>query len=671
MKGINKMRIDSMSHPNSKAAHFLPGDRVASRYEVIRPLRRTDDGGVYLVRHIDFPDRLLAMKVIALDRTEQSKITAARFQNEVLATYNIDHPNVVRSFDYIPEDEIIAFTMEYIGGGDIADLLANDQRLKFSQMKHLLPQILSGLQAIHDEGIIHRDLKPENILLTKDGTVKISDFGTARVGTTLSKGGGISGTLLYLSPEYLKDGVLDARSDVYSIGILAYEMATGKPPFVGNTPLETIALRMHQKPSPPHEINREYPPAFSEVIYKALQVDPAKRYQSAQEMLDAFNAIRDKRPTLAPIKRNLRATMLIDRPVLAKDYTPETDSEVLSEQADTSSFSTESESGFTPFVDPAPTVIDQLPPLLPKSADFSSAAHWSTDSSNSNPVIPQSPLVRDVEDDVDDCEATSLSRGILGSLAAPTEDSGEKARSYYRIGGELSGSTAKPEITSETHLQSLKKTNIFEMNQGRVTGSRRGIIGLSIIIALGLIFGASAFYILGSAQGPIQVSGTQNASRPNVNSTKPVLTESSQTNVESEAEIAFQIRAEAEKNLYDIAESLQKAGITPAMIGASARLKRPETKDLEDPHSLEMLNSGWYIQYSNVRDEKVAERLVNGFAEMSIGSTYYRKPVGASMTYFVLLGPFPTEKKALVAKTRIQNSALKRRELEIQEIIND
>ena len=146
------------------------------------------------------------MKVLLLSEQEDFETTAARFRNEVMAAYSVTHPNVVRIYDYIRQGTLLAFTMEYIIGGDLADLLAHDEPLKFYQIIHILEQVCNGLSAVHEQNIIHRDIKPENILITKDGQVKISDFGTARLGATLGKNNGITGTvgyfcLLYTSPS--------------------------------------------------------------------------------------------------------------------------------------------------------------------------------------------------------------------------------------------------------------------------------------------------------------------------------------------------------------------------------------------------------------------------------------------------------------------------------------
>ena len=286
---MNEMSYSKASDPPSSRKKalgktFRPGDKLAGRFEVIRPLRKGGNGDVYLVKHAEFPDRLLAMKTLKPTPEDDFEVAVARFRNEVIAAYSVTHPNVVRIFDYIREGELIAFTMEYIVGGDLADILSNHRRLTMHQVLHLFSQICDGVNAIHDAHIIHRDLKPENILITKDGKVKISDFGTARRGETLSKKGGITGTIAYLSPEYLRDGQLDQRSDIYALGILAYEMVTSETPFKGDTLIETLSLRLHETPPAPQELNPLCPLSLGNLILKCLKANPEERYQSISEI---------------------------------------------------------------------------------------------------------------------------------------------------------------------------------------------------------------------------------------------------------------------------------------------------------------------------------------------------------------------------------------------------
>jgi serine/threonine protein kinase len=158
--------------------------------------------------------------------------------------------------------------------------------MSIAEFIKLLGQMTAGVQAIHDAGIVHRDLKPENILLTNEGNVKIADFGIARNrnGPKLTEHGGVVGTIEYVAPEYMLRSQVDWRSDIYALGILAFEMLTGEPPFTGDSPYESISKRLQVDPDPPSKLRKECPPEIDAIILKALQRDPEARYQSAMEI---------------------------------------------------------------------------------------------------------------------------------------------------------------------------------------------------------------------------------------------------------------------------------------------------------------------------------------------------------------------------------------------------
>ncbi len=270
--------------------HFLnlqPGTIVNGRYEIVKCLGTGSMGMVYACRHRELAGHMVAMKVL-FSEVARDEIAAARFRNEIVAAYGVSHPNVVRAYEYFRDGDLIAFTMEYIGGGDLADRLNSDIPLEISEIVDLLHQMCSGVQAVHDAGIIHRDLKPENILITSQGKIKITDFGIARTGTgpKLTEHGGVVGTIDYVSPEYLERGQVDGRSDIYALGILAYEMLTGEAPFKGKSVIETMTMRLRMDPVPPHEVRLDCPEEVGQIILKALRRDPEERYQNASEMQD-------------------------------------------------------------------------------------------------------------------------------------------------------------------------------------------------------------------------------------------------------------------------------------------------------------------------------------------------------------------------------------------------
>jgi serine/threonine protein kinase len=262
-----------------------PGTVIGGKYEVVKCLGAGSMGMVYACRHRDLQGQLVAAKVL-FHEVASDKVAAARFKNEILASYGVSHPNVVRAYEYIRDGDLIAYTMEFIGGGDLADRMSRSEPVSIVDTLRLLSQMAAGVQAIHDAGIVHRDLKPENILLTSDGTVKIADFGIARKrnGPKLTEHGGVVGTIEYVSPEYMLRSQVDWRSDIYALGILAYELATGDAPFKGDNAYASISKRLQSDPEPPSTRRSECPASLDKVILKALERDPEKRYQSATEI---------------------------------------------------------------------------------------------------------------------------------------------------------------------------------------------------------------------------------------------------------------------------------------------------------------------------------------------------------------------------------------------------
>lgn len=264
-----------------------PGTIIAGRYEVVKCLGAGSMGLVYACRHRELTGHMVAVKVL-FPEVAQDKIAAARFRNEIFASYGVSHPNVVRAYEYIRDGDLVAYTMEYVAGGDLADMLGDpEQVLPVSEVIAVLLQMCSGVQAIHDAGIVHRDLKPENILLTKDRLVKIADFGIARLGhgPRLTEHGGVVGTIDYVSPEYILNSQVDWRSDIYALGILAFEMITGQSPYPSDESVyATMTNRLKHDPAPPSSLRQECPKQLDRIVLKAMARNPEERYQSAAEM---------------------------------------------------------------------------------------------------------------------------------------------------------------------------------------------------------------------------------------------------------------------------------------------------------------------------------------------------------------------------------------------------
>jgi serine/threonine protein kinase len=263
-----------------------PGTVIAGKYEVIKCLGSGSMGSVYACRHRELAGHVVAVKVLFAE-VGQDEVAAARFRNEIFASYGVSHPNVVRAYEYIRDGELIAYTMEHVEGGDLAGRLQNPELMTIPEIISILSQMCAGVQAIHDAGIVHRDLKPENILLTREGVVKIADFGIARTGQgpKLTEHGGVVGTIDYVSPEYMMKSQVDWRSDIYAMGILAYEMIAGESPFKADSVYATMTLRIKTDAQPPSTVRPECPAALDQIVLKAMARDPEERYQSAAQML--------------------------------------------------------------------------------------------------------------------------------------------------------------------------------------------------------------------------------------------------------------------------------------------------------------------------------------------------------------------------------------------------
>ncbi len=276
----------------SNEGFLQQGTVIAGRYEVIKCLGAGSMGLVYACRDRELSGRQIAMKVL-FPEVAQDKVAAQRFRNEVFASYDVSHPNVVRAYEYLRDGDIVAYTMEYISGGDLASRLAEPELIPIPEVISILSQMCLGVQAIHDAQIVHRDLKPENIMLSKDGVVKITDFGIARLGhgPKLTEHGGVVGTIDYVSPEYMLNSQVDWRSDIYAIGILGYEMAAGVSPFRGDSVYATMTKRLKTDPDPIANYRPECPPELEKIILHAMEREPDKRFQSAFEMYEELHKI--------------------------------------------------------------------------------------------------------------------------------------------------------------------------------------------------------------------------------------------------------------------------------------------------------------------------------------------------------------------------------------------
>ena len=231
-------------------------------------------------------NRTVAVKILK-DEFSNSEEFLRRFRNESKAIALLSHPNIVKIYDVGFTDEIQFIVMEYIDGITLKEFIDQQGVLRWKDALHFVTQILRALQHAHDKGIVHRDIKPQNIMLFSDGTIKVMDFGIARFaridGKTLSDK--TIGSVHYISPEQARGDMTDERSDIYSVGVMLYEMLTGKKPFDGDNPVAIALKHMEENAVPPRDIMPSIPEALEEIVIHAMEHEPARRYQSAAEMI--------------------------------------------------------------------------------------------------------------------------------------------------------------------------------------------------------------------------------------------------------------------------------------------------------------------------------------------------------------------------------------------------
>ena len=274
-----------------------PGSQFHGEYEIIRQLGAGGMGAVYLARRTSKRDELVAIKVLYPGRIKNAE-ARERFRNEVTATFQVKHENVVRGFEYIDQEDFQAYVMEFVDGGDLLEKMKAG-KLETSRVVRYLKQITAGLAAVHAQAIIHRDLKPDNLLY--DATtdcLKLHDFGVARLkgANPLTMVGTMVGTPKYLSPEYVETGYCDHRGDIYAAGVIGFEMATGQSPFRSVSKLSLMVERLKTRIPPVLDVDPECPPELARIIDKAIALKVSERYQSVQAMYEDLCKFESPKP---------------------------------------------------------------------------------------------------------------------------------------------------------------------------------------------------------------------------------------------------------------------------------------------------------------------------------------------------------------------------------------
>jgi len=267
----------------------LEGSVIGNRYEIIEKIGNGGMATVY--KALDrILNRYVAIKILRDEFTTDEEFIK-RFNAEAQSAARLTHPNIVSVYDVGQEYNVYYIVMELIQGKTLKQIIDEDGFLSWKWSINIAIQIASALEMAHKNNIIHRDIKPHNIMITEDGVAKVTDFGIAKAvsNSTITAFGTTLGSVHYFSPEHARGGYTDAKSDLYSLGVVMYEMVTGKVPFDADTPVSIALKHMQEDPEEPIKINKNVPYAVNQIIMKALRKDPNDRYQNASEMIRDLN----------------------------------------------------------------------------------------------------------------------------------------------------------------------------------------------------------------------------------------------------------------------------------------------------------------------------------------------------------------------------------------------
>ncbi len=264
---------------------------IDGRYRV---LKRIGSGGMAEVYCVEDQQlgRRVALKLLHRRFADDEQFVE-RFRREASSAAGLSHPNIVGIFDRGEWDGTYYIAMEFVEGRTLKDIVRERGAAPPEAAADITLQILRALRFAHQRGIVHRDIKPHNVLIDNDGRVRVADFGIARAGVSdMTETGSVMGTAQYLSPEQAQGKPVDARSDLYSTGVVLYELLTGRVPFDAESPVSVALMQVSEPPVPPMEVNPEVPPALDAVTMRAMEKDPARRYQDADEFIAALESAR-------------------------------------------------------------------------------------------------------------------------------------------------------------------------------------------------------------------------------------------------------------------------------------------------------------------------------------------------------------------------------------------
>ena len=261
------------------------GKRLDGRYEIQEII---GVGGMAVVykAYDNIDDRIVAVKILK-EEFLQNEEFRRRFKNESKAIAVLSHPNIVKVYDVSFGDRLQYIVMEYVEGITLKEYIEQQKVINWKEAVHFVTQILRALQHAHDKGIVHRDIKPQNIMLLQNGNIKVTDFGIARFSRseTRTMTESAIGSVHYISPEQARGEITDDKADLYSVGVVLYEMLTGQLPFQSDSAVSVAIMQLQSDPKSPRELNDQIPVGLEQITMKAMQKDVRDRYQSAAEML--------------------------------------------------------------------------------------------------------------------------------------------------------------------------------------------------------------------------------------------------------------------------------------------------------------------------------------------------------------------------------------------------
>jgi tetratricopeptide (TPR) repeat protein len=308
--GVRTTPPPGLSRPGtyigSGASSAIPTyDSFGNRYEILELLGEGGMGRVYKAWDREL-EKVIALKTIRGEHASNPDVLK-RFKQELLLARRITHKNVIRIHDMGEAGGVRFFTMEYIPGDSLKERIEKRGKIPTEQAVPMAKQVLGALQEAHEQGVVHRDLKPQNIMIDQEGTLHIMDFGIARSAqdTGMTATGTVMGTPDYMSPEQVKGEKVDAQADLFSFGVMLYEMLTGALPYQADTTAAKVMMRLSKKPRPPREIDEQIPKYLESIVLKCLEVDRELRYRSAQFILEDIEREQVDRSPIARLKRTL------------------------------------------------------------------------------------------------------------------------------------------------------------------------------------------------------------------------------------------------------------------------------------------------------------------------------------------------------------------------------